>query len=102
MVFVPLKLGAHTVEQHRKVFLMVARKLLLLSAGREAPASVCLHVCLRDHIQAIDVTQAVNDRSVWIMAGADCIEIVLLEQFYILKHIFHSYVLLLFLFLALN
>ena len=66
---------------------MIIWQLLFLTARREAPAAVCLHVCLRDHVQAIDIREAVYDRRVRIMAGPDRIYVMSLHDLDVMNDI---------------
>ena len=76
MVLVPLILGAHAVQHHRKVFLMITGKDVILAAFRKCPASMCLHVGLRDHVQPVEISEAVDDGSVGIVTGPDRVDVI--------------------------
>ena len=94
MIFVTLVHGIYTIQHHTKPFRFVMRNNICVVSCKfcHIPGTMRFQIVFRDHIKAVLITEAVDRRSIRIMAGTDGIDVVLLHSHNILDQFLPGYV----------
>ena len=95
MVLIALVTGIHAIEHSRFPLRIVSRHNRLrirdLTHRRCIPASMGLHIILRDHVESVDVAELIQSDIVRIMAGTDGIDIVPLHGHDVGERLLHAH-----------
>ena len=82
MIFISLIHGIGTIQHHIQPLRFVMRNYVSIVFCKfcHIPGSMRFQVCLIDHINAIFITQFIDQRSIRVMTGSDRVDVVLFHD----------------------
>ena len=94
MVFVSLVHGIYTIKHHIQPFRFVMRHNIgvILRKFSNIPGTMRFKVCLIDHIDSVFIAELIDQGCIRIMAGTDCIDVVLFHDLKVFAKLFFGHV----------